>query len=80
MKSPIAKRSVAIAGRKTSVSMEEAFWSALKEIALAEGATLSELVESIDGVRSQANRSSAMRLHDLDYYRKRAAAASGVGA
>ena len=48
MKSPVVKRSIVIAGHKTSVSLEDAFWKGLKEIASGRDATLSELVASID--------------------------------
>jgi predicted DNA-binding ribbon-helix-helix protein len=74
MKSPVVKRSIVIAGHKTSVSLEDAFWDALKEIAAARDATLSEVVASIDASRSQGNLSSAIRLYVLDHYRARRAA------
>ena len=51
MKSPVVKRSIVIAGHKTSVSLEDAFWKGLKEIAAARKMTLSELVVTIDGSR-----------------------------
>jgi hypothetical protein len=44
MKSLVVKRSVAIAGHKTSVSLEEAFWKSLKEMAKRQGMTLSALL------------------------------------
>ena len=72
MKSPVVKRSIVIASHKTSVSLEEAFWKGLKDIALSQHMTLSELVESIDKNRKQGNLSSAIRLHVLDYYRSHA--------
>ncbi len=75
MKSPVVKRSIVIAGHKTSVSLEDAFWEALKEIASGRRLTLSDLVASIDSARSQGNLSSAIRLFVLDYYR---AAAHGA--
>src|SRR4249920_4200201 len=68
MKSPVVKRSIIIAGHKTSVSLEDAFWKGLKEIARARGLTLSELVETIDSERTQGNLSSAIRLLVLDHY------------
>lgn len=43
MKSPVVKRSIVIAGHKTSVSLEDAFWAALKDIATARELTLSDL-------------------------------------
>jgi predicted DNA-binding ribbon-helix-helix protein len=75
MKSPVVKRSIVIAGHKTSVSLEDAFWSGLKDIASARDLTLSELVATIDTDRRQGNLSSAIRLFVLDHYRAQA----GVG-
>ena len=69
MKSPVVKRSIVIAGHKTSVSLEDAFWKGLKEIASRRDATLSELVASIDADRRHGNLSSALRLFVLDFYR-----------
>lgn len=69
MKSPVVKRSIVVAGHKTSVSLEEAFWNGMKEISSARGMTLSELVGEIDGQRKQGNLSSAIRLFVLDHYR-----------
>ena len=69
IKSPVVKRSIVIAGHKTSVSLEDAFWDALKEIAVVRNATLSEVVAGIDASRSQGNLSSAIRLFVLDHYR-----------
>ena len=71
--STIVKRSIVIAGRTTSVSLEEPFWSAFKEIAKTRRTTLSELVHSIDAkIREGENLSSAIRLFVLDYYRQEA--------
>ncbi|MFZ0025208.1 MAG: ribbon-helix-helix domain-containing protein [Pseudolabrys sp.] len=69
MKSAIIKRAIMIDGHKTSISLEDAFWSSLKEIAHAEGATVSELVAKIDETRKQGNLSSAVRLFVLDRVR-----------
>ena len=69
MKSLVVKRSINIAGHKTSVSLEDAFWSALKEIAGERDASLSELVGTIDKGRELGNLSSAIRLFVLDFYR-----------
>jgi predicted DNA-binding ribbon-helix-helix protein len=71
MKSSVVKRSIVIDGHKTSVSLEDAFWSDLKEIALAQRATLSELVAKIDEKRQQNNLSSAIRLFVLEQVRTR---------
>jgi predicted DNA-binding ribbon-helix-helix protein len=72
MNSPVVKRSVIIAGHKTSVSLEDAFWQALKEIALVQGTTLSNLVTSIDLRRQQGNLSSCLRMFVLEFYQGRA--------
>lgn len=79
MKSPVVKRSIVIAGHKTSVSLEDAFWDALKEIAAGRRLTLSDLVATIDSSRSQGNLSSAIRLFVLDYYRGYASSGRGHG-
>jgi predicted DNA-binding ribbon-helix-helix protein len=71
MKSPVVKRSIVIAGHKTSVSLEDAFWQGLKQIASERDVTLSDMVASIDTDRHQGNLSSAIRLFVLDYYRAR---------
>ena len=69
MKSAIIKRSIVIAGHKTSVSLEDAFWSGLKNIARAQQATLSNIVAEIDKARQHGNLSSAIRLFVLDRVR-----------
>jgi predicted DNA-binding ribbon-helix-helix protein len=69
MKSPVVKRSIVIAGHKTSVSLEDAFWKGLKEIASGRDMTLSDLVAAIDSDRQHGNLSSAIRLFVLDFYR-----------
>ena len=69
MKSPVVKRSIVVAGHKTSVSLEDAFWKGLKEIAGGRDMTLSDLVAAIDSERRHGNLSSAIRLFVLDFYR-----------
>jgi predicted DNA-binding ribbon-helix-helix protein len=71
MKSLIVKRSIIVAGHKTSVSLEDAFWKAVKEVATIHGTTLSNLISSIDAKREHGNLSSAIRLFVLDFYRDR---------
>ena len=70
----MSKRSIVIAGHKTSVSLEDGFWKGLKEIASERDATPSELVASIDADRQHGNLSSAIRLFVLEHYRSRIAA------
>jgi predicted DNA-binding ribbon-helix-helix protein len=69
MKSPVQKRSVVIAGRKTSVSLEQAFWDGLKEIARLRSGTLAQQLGEIATGRAEGNLSSAIRLYVLDHYR-----------
>jgi predicted DNA-binding ribbon-helix-helix protein len=70
MKSPVIKRSIIIGGHKTSVSLEDAFWNELKEIAHSQRATVSGLVTQIDDTRQQGNLSSAIRLYVLEHIRR----------
>jgi predicted DNA-binding ribbon-helix-helix protein len=72
MQSEVIRRSIVLKGHKTSVSLEEAFWAGLKEIARARSVTLSELVAAIDAERSNQNLSSALRLYVLGQYLTRA--------
>jgi predicted DNA-binding ribbon-helix-helix protein len=69
MKSLILKRSIVVAGHKTSVSLEDAFWNGLKEIARERHMNLSEVVAEIDAQRQHGNLSSALWLFVLDFYR-----------
>jgi predicted DNA-binding ribbon-helix-helix protein len=69
MKSSILQRSVVIAGHKTSISLEDAFWECLRRIANERGQTLSALIGRIDTDRERANLSSAIRLFVLGFYR-----------
>jgi predicted DNA-binding ribbon-helix-helix protein len=59
---------IRIAGHKTSVSLEDAFWKALKSIAKERDMKLPDLVTSIDSARQHSNLSSAIRLYVLNYY------------
>ena len=75
MKSPVVKRSIVVADHKTSVSLEDAFWKALKEIADDRDLTLSDLVSAIDTDRHNGNLSSAIRIFVLNHFRNSAMAA-----
>jgi predicted DNA-binding ribbon-helix-helix protein len=80
MKSPVVKRSIVVAGHKTSVSLEDAFWRGLKDIASTRGMTLSDMVAAIDSRRQHGNLSSAIRLFVLDHYRNQShAVGTGPG-
>jgi predicted DNA-binding ribbon-helix-helix protein len=67
MKSSVVKHSVLLAGHKTSVSLEDAFWRGLKDIAMSRRMTVKDLINS------SANLSSALRLFVLDHYQAQAA-------
>jgi len=67
--SPVLKRSIVIAGHKTSVSVEDEFWDSFKEIASERGMTVAAMIGAIDGDRKHANLSSAVRLFVLGFYR-----------
>jgi predicted DNA-binding ribbon-helix-helix protein len=69
MRSPVAKRSIYIDGFKTSVTLEDAFWQGLKEIALLHRMTVSDLIGEVDAQRQHNNLSSALRLFVLKFYR-----------
>jgi predicted DNA-binding ribbon-helix-helix protein len=71
-KSHIVKRSIRIAGRRTGVSVEDAFWNRFKEIAADRNMTLSDLVTTINSKGKHNNLSSAIRLFVLDHYRRQA--------
>ena len=62
--SAVRKRSVVIAGHRTSVSMEQAFWDSLKQIAASDGRSLGALIEEVDRDRA-GNLSSALRVYVL---------------
>jgi predicted DNA-binding ribbon-helix-helix protein len=76
VKSPIVKRSIVIAGHKTSVSLEEPFWTCLREIAHTQQATMSRIVTDIEASRPSGNLSSAIRTFVLNKVRESEAAAS----
>ena len=78
MKSLAVKRSIVLAGHKTSVSLEDAFWDELKEIASGRNITRTDLVAAIDSERRQGNLSSAIRLFVLDFYRNQLADVQAV--
>jgi predicted DNA-binding ribbon-helix-helix protein len=76
----VVKRSVMVGNHKTSVSLENAFWVSLKDIAAQRGLTLSSQVEIIDRNRKTNNLSSAIRLFVLDHFQNRAIHTVYVGA
>jgi predicted DNA-binding ribbon-helix-helix protein len=80
MKSFIVKRSVVVGGQRTSVSLEDPFWSSIREIAQAQGTTVSKLIANIDKTREQNNLSSAIRVFVLNYVLNRGSGAVVPGA
>ncbi len=65
MSGTVKKRSVEIAGHRTSLSLEQAFWRALKRIAAQDGVSINKLIERIDRERA-GNLSSAVRIYVLE--------------
>lgn len=65
----VVKRSLAVAGHRTSISLEEAFWSGLRDIAAERGLSVAALVAEVDRGRGPSNLSSALRVFVLTRYR-----------
>jgi predicted DNA-binding ribbon-helix-helix protein len=72
----VFKHSLVVAGHRTSVSLERAFWEALKAAAAEDGCSLAALVARIDAARGEANLSSALRVFALERAQARGAARS----
>lgn len=62
------KRSLSIAGHRTSIALEPEFWAALEAMAQEAGQPLAALIRAIDGARTTPNLSSAVRLGVLAWY------------
>jgi predicted DNA-binding ribbon-helix-helix protein len=77
MNSAIVKRSVSLGGHKTSISLEDAFWNYLKEIAESRGVSVSVIVAEIQAQDRRTNLSSAIRLYVLEHACERCAVAEG---
>lgn len=66
------KHSVTLKGHRTSVSLEDPFWEAFRDIARAEGKGINELAAEIDAARGlSSGLASAIRLYVLNHYRAR---------
>ena len=65
----VVVQSVNIQGSHSSVSLESAFWNALKEIAVAQNISAAALVSKIDSEREAANLSSAIRVYVVEHFR-----------
>ena len=66
----LRKGSVVVSGHRTSISLEEAFWRALGDIARSEGRSINRLVSEIDASRT-GNLSSAVRVYILELFQRR---------
>ncbi len=67
----MSKRSITIAGHRTSISLEAPFWEALAEIAASQTTSVAALVVKIDRKRPDGtNLSAALRMFALDWYRR----------
>jgi len=65
------KRSLTIRGHRTSVSLEDPFWEALRDIAAARNMPINRVTAEIDANRgADSGLASAIRLYILDYYRR----------
>jgi predicted DNA-binding ribbon-helix-helix protein len=62
----VVKRSLVVAGHRTSVSLEDAFWRRLKAIAAERGLSVNGLAAAVDAARGEANLSSALRVFVLE--------------
>jgi predicted DNA-binding ribbon-helix-helix protein len=69
----VKKRSIVVGCHKTSISLEDSFWSSLRQIARERVTTLSELIRTLDASRNGGNLSSTIRVFVLDHYRNNVA-------
>jgi predicted DNA-binding ribbon-helix-helix protein len=69
MNSTVKKRSIVISGHKTSISLEDKFWTCLGQIARERSTTASELIGGVDAMRNGGNLSSTIRVFVLNHYR-----------
>lgn len=76
MNTAVIRRSIIIGGRKTSISLEDEFWNALRAIATARNISITELVEHIERDRKTVNLSSAIRMFVFNNSRDSASIAS----
>jgi predicted DNA-binding ribbon-helix-helix protein len=68
----VVKRSLVVAGHRTSVSLEDAFWRRLQAIAARRGVSMNGLAADVDARRGEANLSSALRVFVLEAVAKAA--------
>lgn len=65
-RSQVRKRSIVLRGHKTSISLEDAFWEAARDIAVRKGISVGGLIEMINVSRNAHNLSSAIRVFVLE--------------
>jgi predicted DNA-binding ribbon-helix-helix protein len=75
----VHKRSLSIAGHRTSIALEPEFWSGLEALASHRNMALTALIREIDETRGAPNLSSSLRLAVLQYYRDRAGEPDQLG-
>jgi predicted DNA-binding ribbon-helix-helix protein len=71
MKSTAIRHSIMLGERRTSVILEDAFWTGLKEIADLQRVTVSKLIAEIDATRKQSNLSSEIRIFVLQHFQSK---------
>jgi predicted DNA-binding ribbon-helix-helix protein len=64
------KRSVTIRGHRTSITLEDAFWRALRDVSQAEARTVPAIIGEIDAGRGSSSLSAAIRVYLLEYFRR----------
>ena len=69
----VKKRSIVIGDHKTSISLEDSFWTGLRQIARERATTVSEVVRTLNSSRASGNLSSTVRVFVLDHYRNNTA-------
>ena len=63
----VVKRSLSIHGHRTSIALEDAFWTRLRRMAMARGKSVSAVIAEIDDSRGGGNLSSAIRVAVLEF-------------
>src|ERR1700761_3749518 len=76
--STLINRNVTVAGRRTSVRLEQAMWDALEEICRREGKVMNRLVTELDETRQESSLTAAIRVTIMLYF-KTAATERGHG-
>jgi predicted DNA-binding ribbon-helix-helix protein len=72
MNSTVKKRSIVVGSHKTSISLEDIFWTSLKQIARERAMTVSAIIGVLDASHERGNLSSTIRVFVLEHYQNRA--------